>query len=142
MDLIVIQRDISGKSVSIYSSNGYIATQMAACVNMAREMIASEKGLSSLIKFGEDFEKVKTELKPWYYPREMKEVAQEYVRRMLDKWPPMVHDHTFTNPDIAGCTWRTKWEEYFDTSQHAIAINGQVSRSWLCTTTTKVYYRG
>lgn len=135
MDLLVIHRNKSGITDAIYPYNGDKATHMAACVNIARQIIASEKGLGSFIQLGNRFEK-ETQLDAWYKPDTVEEVTKKYVGRLLDKWPPMVEDYTFTSPDVYASTWRTEWDTEFDTREHAIAINGNVSRPRPCPITT------
>lgn len=98
-------------------------------------MIASERALSSLIQLGNLFEK-ETQLEAWYKPEKMEDVAKNYVELVLKKWPSMVDDHTFTSADHLGSSWRTTWDTDFDTHEHAITMNGSVSRPRLCLTTT------
>ena len=137
IDLIVIHRNKSGKSDAIYPYNGNIATHMAACVNIARQIIASEKGLRSFIQLGNHFEK-ETQLKAWWGPDTMEEVTKNYVERLLKKWPPMVVDDTFSTPDHYGITYRKKYDTEFDTLKSAISINGDVSQPRLCLPTTLI----
>lgn len=101
-------------------------------------MIASDKALKSLIQLGNRLEEKATQLEAWYKPKSMEEVAKKFVERVLVKWPPMVVDDTFTSPDHLASTWKTKWDKDFETREHAITINGSVSRPRLCPTTTIV----
>lgn len=124
INLIVIHRDESGKSTGIFPYNGDKASHMAACVILARRMIASDKALKSLIQLGNRLEEKATQLEAWYKPKSMEEVAKKFVERVLVKWPPMVVDDTFTSPDHLASTWKTKWDKDFETREHAITING------------------
>ena len=127
LDIIIIHRTMNGKPDSMLPYNGDTAAQLIACVNLARSILASEKGKQSLISLGNKLDN-KPRLDKWY-DVEMKDIVKVFLGIVMTKWPPLFLEETMENPDHAGATFRAQWETIFETRDHPISLNAGVGRN-------------
>lgn len=127
LDIIIIHRHKDGKPDFIYPYNGNTATHVTGCANLARSILATERGEQSFIDLGDKFES-ETELERWYKPIEMGVVAKRFLNIVKTKWPPTFLEEAMENPDEAGATFRKWWDLNFDTREHPISLNAAVGR--------------
>lgn len=66
----------------------------------------------------------------------MGDLADDYVKKLVTKWPPIMVDDSLSNPDNMATTYRKGGFDEFDTRQHPISLNAQVIWPWLQATTT------
>lgn len=127
LDIIIIHREKGGKPDSILPFNGHQAAHLTACVNLARAMLATEKGEQSFITLGDKLHR-KSKPHQWLGGREMKVIVKAFLDEVKIKWPPLFIEETMENPDLLGATFRTVWPEKFDTRQFPISLNAGVGR--------------
>ena len=127
LDITIFHRDKDGKPDFIYPYNGNIATHVAGCANLARSILATERGEQAFTKLGNKFES-ETDLERWYKPIKMDVVAKRFLNIVKSKWPPTFLEEAMENPDEAGATYRTGWDLDFDTREHPMSLNAAVGR--------------
>ena len=126
LDIIIIHRKMNGKPDSILPYNGDTAAQLIACVNLARAILATEKGKQSLISLGNKLDK-KPRLDKWYNV-ELKDVVEAFLDIVMTRWPPLFMEETMENPDHQGATFRAEWGKAFKPRDHPISLNAGVGR--------------
>ena len=127
LDIIIIHREMNGKPDSMLPYNGDTAAQLIACVNLARSILASEKGNQSLISLGNKLDN-KPRLDKWY-DVEMKDIVKVFLGIVMTNWPPLFMEETMENPDHTGATYRVEWDTVFKTRDHPISLNAGVCRN-------------
>ena len=127
LDITIFHRDKDGKPDFIYPYHGNTAAHVTGCANLARSILATERGEQSFARLGNKFE-TETDLERWYKPIEMDIVAKRFLNMVKTKWPPTFLEECMENPDECGATYRTMWDSNFDTRERAMSLNAAVGR--------------
>lgn len=108
----------------IFSYEEDEATYILAATNICRELLKHDKSQQALTEIAEGFEQENPDC--WFKDWDMKDLVDRFIKLMFESFPWLFCDDGMSNPDIAGCHYRRKYDRFF-TRVQAICLNGSVS---------------
>ena len=122
--------DESGKPDSLLPVDDGIVTLIVRCINICRSMLDTPHVVRTL----ESFVTLHSKEGPthWYSDGPVtqdtaEEVTESFLGKVRDRFPYILVDDSWTNPDLLGIHWRHEWKGEFETSDMFISLNGRAS---------------
>ena len=127
---IIFDRDPNGKPTEIFSCDTRVATYVSTSIMICREMLKD-----STVR--DAFQTLAYEVDPkwtgsWYQNLTPKDVAELFIKKILDSFPLVFVDQSMTNPNTLAVTWRREWGvdgSSFESRTQGIVLNGSVSQN-------------